>query len=100
VKVTIMFRGRESAHPELGARILDRIVEKLTDIAKVESAPKLDGRNMIMVLGPDKKAKPKGDEGVKPSAKPVAVAAVAAPQEIVQQEVVPSVSGEVTLEES
>jgi hypothetical protein len=55
---------------------------------------------MIMVLGPDKKAKPKGDEGVKPSAKPVAVAAVAAPQEIVQKEVVPSVSGEVTLEES
>ena len=38
VKVTIMFRGRESAHPEFGAKILDRIVEKLADIAKVESA--------------------------------------------------------------
>ena len=59
VKVTIMFRGRESAHPELGKKILDRIVEKLVDTAKVESAAKLDGRNMIMVLGPDKKAKPK-----------------------------------------
>jgi translation initiation factor IF-3 len=59
VKVTIMFRGRESAHPELGKKILDRIVEKLEDVAKVESAPKLDGRNMIMVLGPDKKAKAK-----------------------------------------
>jgi translation initiation factor IF-3 len=101
VKITIMFRGRESAHPELGARILDRIVEKLTDIAKIESAPKLDGRNMIMVLGPDKKSKPKVDEGAKAVAKPVvaAVAAVAAPQEIVQQEVVPSVSAEATQEE-
>jgi translation initiation factor IF-3 len=61
VKVTIMFRGRESAHPELGKKILDRIVEKLVDVAKVESAAKLDGRNMIMVLGPEKKAKPKVD---------------------------------------
>ena len=55
-----MFRGRESAHPELGKKILDRIVEKLDDVAKVESAAKLDGRNMIMVLGPEKKAKPQG----------------------------------------
>lgn len=61
VKVTIMFRGRESAHPELGKKILDRIVEKLVDVAKVESAAKLDGRNMIMVLGPDKKPKPKNE---------------------------------------
>jgi translation initiation factor IF-3 len=59
VKVTIMFRGREAAHPELGKKILDRIVEKLEEVAKVESAPKLDGRNMIMVLGPDKKPKVK-----------------------------------------
>jgi translation initiation factor IF-3 len=59
VKVTIMFRGRESAHPELGKKILDRIVERLEDVAKVESAAKLDGRNMIMVLGPDKKSKAK-----------------------------------------
>jgi len=62
VKVTIMFRGRESAHPELGKKILDRIVERLDDVAKVESAAKLDGRNMIMVLGPEKKAKPKSAE--------------------------------------
>ncbi|HUY17334.1 MAG TPA: translation initiation factor IF-3 [Acidimicrobiales bacterium] len=62
VKVTIMFRGRESAHPELGKKILDRIVEKLEDVAKVESAPKLDGRNMIMVLGPDKKSRAKSVE--------------------------------------
>jgi translation initiation factor IF-3 len=102
VKITIMFRGRESAHPELGAKILDRIVEKLTDIAKIESAPKLDGRNMIMVLGPDKKSKPKNEDGAKPAVKQVvaAVASAVAPTEIVQQEVAPSVSGEATLEES
>jgi translation initiation factor IF-3 len=101
VKITIMFRGRESAHPELGAKILDRIVEKLTDIAKIESAPKLDGRNMIMVLGPDKKSKPKNEDGAKAAVKQVvaAVASAAAPTEIVQQEVAPSVSGEATLEE-
>ncbi|MGA2124204.1 MAG: translation initiation factor IF-3 [Acidimicrobiales bacterium] len=62
VKITIMFRGRESAHPELGKKILDRIVERLEDVAKVESAPKIDGRNMIMVLGPEKKAKAKTTE--------------------------------------
>jgi translation initiation factor IF-3 len=63
VKITIMFRGRESAHPELGKKILDRIVERLADAAKVEAAAKLDGRNMTMVLGPDKRAKAKAAEG-------------------------------------
>jgi translation initiation factor IF-3 len=57
VKITIMFRGREMAHPELGKRILDQIAEQLTPGAKVEAAPKLDGRNMVMVLAPDKKAR-------------------------------------------
>lgn len=75
VKVTIMFRGRESAHPELGKKILDRLVERLEDVAKVESAAKLDGRNMIMVLGPDKKARTKAVE-VAP-APPVATGVVA-----------------------
>ncbi len=70
VKVTIMFRGRESAHPELGKRILDRIVERLEDVAKVESAPKLDGRNMIMVLGPEKKVRPRQVESAKAVAVP------------------------------
>jgi translation initiation factor IF-3 len=56
VKITIMFRGREVAHPELGKRILDRIAEQLP-AAKVEAAPKLDGRNMIMVLAPDRRAR-------------------------------------------
>lgn len=52
VKLTIMFRGREVFHPELGKRILDRVADAVVDIAKVEAAPKLDGRNMIMVLAP------------------------------------------------
>jgi translation initiation factor IF-3 len=56
VKITIMFRGREVAHPELGKRILDRIAEQLP-LAKVEAAPKLDGRNMVMVLAPDRRAR-------------------------------------------
>jgi translation initiation factor IF-3 len=57
VKITIMFRGREMAHPELGKKILDRIAEHLQPLAKIEAHPKLDGRNMIMVLAPDKRAK-------------------------------------------
>jgi translation initiation factor IF-3 len=57
VKITIMFRGREMAHPDLGKKILDRIAEQLTPGAKVEAAPKLDGRNMVMVLAPDKRAR-------------------------------------------
>jgi len=61
VKVTIMFRGREVQHPELGRRILDRVADDVDDVGKVEVYPKLDGRNMVMVLAPDKrgKAKPK-----------------------------------------
>ena len=56
VKVTIMFRGREVAHPELGKKILDHVAETVAHLARVEAYPRLDGRNMIMVLGPDKKA--------------------------------------------
>jgi translation initiation factor IF-3 len=57
VKITIMFRGREVFHPELGKRILDRIAEQMGDSAKVEAEPRLDGRNMVMVLAPDKRAR-------------------------------------------
>jgi translation initiation factor IF-3 len=57
VKVTIMFRGREVFHPELGRRILDRIAESTEGTGKVESEARLDGRNMVMVLAPDKRAK-------------------------------------------
>ena len=55
VKITIMFRGREVTHPELGRRILDDIAERVDDYAKIEAYPRLDGRNMTMVLGPDTK---------------------------------------------
>jgi translation initiation factor IF-3 len=55
VKLTIMFRGREIFHPELGLRILERIAEQVSDHAIVESAPRQDGRNMTMVLHPTKK---------------------------------------------
>jgi translation initiation factor IF-3 len=57
VKITIMFRGREVFHPEHGKRILDRIAEQMEGIAKIEAEPKLDNRNMIMVLAPDKRAR-------------------------------------------
>jgi translation initiation factor IF-3 len=56
VKVTIMFRGREMQHPELGKKILDQVADAVSDVGRVEVVPKLDGRNMIMVLAPDKKA--------------------------------------------
>jgi translation initiation factor IF-3 len=56
VKLTIMFRGREMQHPELGRRILDRVAEEVADLGKVEVTPRQDGRNMTMVLGPDRKA--------------------------------------------
>jgi len=55
VKITIMFRGREQSRPEMGARLLQRLADDVIDLGFVESAPKLDGRNMIMVLGPHKK---------------------------------------------
>jgi translation initiation factor IF-3 len=52
VKVTIMFRGREMAHTELGQRILERLTEDVKDLATVDAPSKLDGRNMVMVLAP------------------------------------------------
>ncbi|MBO3747729.1 translation initiation factor IF-3 [Streptosporangiaceae bacterium NEAU-GS5] len=55
VKVTIMFRGREQSRPELGFRLLQRLAEDVTELGFVESQPKQDGRNMIMVIGPHKK---------------------------------------------
>jgi translation initiation factor IF-3 len=57
VKITIMFRGREVFHPELGKKILDRIADQMDGMGKSESVPRLDGRNMVMVLAPDKRAK-------------------------------------------
>ncbi|MCY3650360.1 MAG: translation initiation factor IF-3 [Acidimicrobiaceae bacterium] len=56
VKVTIMFRGREVQHPELGRKILDDVAETVEHVGKVEFQPRQDGRNMVMVLAPDKQA--------------------------------------------
>jgi translation initiation factor IF-3 len=56
VKVTIMFRGRETTHPERGRDLLMRLAEDVKEIGQVESPPLLDGRNMVMMLGPTKSA--------------------------------------------
>ena len=57
VKVTLQFRGREMAHPELGSKILDDVIAQSGRGAKVETQARLEGRNMTMVLAPDKKAR-------------------------------------------
>jgi len=61
VKVTIMFRGRETSHPERGRDLLMRLAEDVQEIGQIESQPLLDGRNMVMVLGPTKNAGVKRD---------------------------------------
>ena len=55
VKVTIMFRGREQSRPELGFRLLQKLAEDVADLGIVESTPKQDGRNMVMVISPLRK---------------------------------------------
>jgi translation initiation factor IF-3 len=67
VKVTLQFRGREMAHPELGSRILDSVLEQLGPSAKVETQARLEGRNMTMVLAPEKKAPPKKEKAERPA---------------------------------
>ena len=52
VKVTLRFRGREMAHQELGAKVLDRVRDEMDEMAKVEQFPKMEGRQMIMVIAP------------------------------------------------
>jgi translation initiation factor IF-3 len=61
VKVTIMFRGRENLHPERGRVLLERLAEDVKELGQVEQQPTLDGRNMVMVLGPTKNAGVKQD---------------------------------------
>ena len=80
VKITIMFRGREMAHTELGRRILDRLVEDLKEVAVVDAAPKQDGRNMIMVIAPSKKQVSAGH--AEHAAEHTATHAEPAPQEL------------------
>jgi translation initiation factor IF-3 len=74
VKVTLQFRGREMAHPELGSRILDGVITAVGPMAKVENEARLEGRNMSMVLAPDKKAQ----EAIKKAAEEAAAERAAA----------------------
>ena len=69
VKVTIMFRGREQSRPELGFRLLQKLADDVTELGFVESQPKQDGRNMIMVIGPHrKKTESKADRNAQQAA--------------------------------
>ena len=72
VKVTLQFRGREMAHPELGSKVLDGVLDAVGPIAKVENQARMEGRSMSMVLAPDKKAqdarKKAADEAAEESA--------------------------------
>jgi translation initiation factor IF-3 len=61
VKVTIMFRGRETSHPERGRDLLLKLADEVKEIGVIESQPLLDGRNMVMVLGPTRNAGVKRD---------------------------------------
>ncbi|WP_168583728.1 translation initiation factor IF-3 [Gephyromycinifex aptenodytis] len=88
VKVTIMFRGREQSRPELGFRLLQRLAEDVIELGFVESSPKQDGRNMVMVLGPTRKKadakaqqRRKRDEDARDSAREHELAQKPAPQE-------------------
>jgi translation initiation factor IF-3 len=85
VKVTIMFRGREQAHPERGRALLQKLFEDLGGIATIESAPLQEGRNMSMLLGPSKEvdkladAAPAEADAEKPAEAPDAAPAAEAP---------------------
>jgi translation initiation factor IF-3 len=90
VKVTIMFRGREMAHTDLGRKILDRLVTDLGDRIVVEAMPKQEGRNMIMVIAPNKRyqellAKQAAANGSEPdTSEPEGAATVDVPAEIIE----------------
>ena len=62
VKVTLQFRGREMAHPELGSKILDEVIAGINHVGKVETQARLEGRSMTMVLVPEKKIVKKTDK--------------------------------------
>ena len=80
VKVMIMFRGREQSRPEMGLRLLQRLADDVAELGFVESSPRQDGRNMIMVLGPTKKkSEVRSQPKRRPEAAQAAQAAPAAP---------------------
>ncbi|MGI9091932.1 MAG: translation initiation factor IF-3 [Mycobacteriales bacterium] len=71
VKITIMFRGREQSRPELGFRLLQRLAEDVAELGIVESAPKQDGRNMVMVMAPHRSKAPRPRPTPRPERQPV-----------------------------
>jgi translation initiation factor IF-3 len=76
VKVTIMFRGREQAHPERGRALLDRLYEDVAELAMIEQAPQQEGRNMHMMLAPSRAAtRPQAEQATAAEAEPPAAAA-------------------------
>jgi translation initiation factor IF-3 len=80
VKVTIMFRGREQAHPERGRALLHKLFEDLEGLATIESAPLQEGRNMSMLLAPSKEAAKLAEDGQPPSDETAAEASPDAPE--------------------
>jgi translation initiation factor IF-3 len=82
VKVTIMFRGREMAHPERGEQLLNRLAEELGELAVVEQRPQQDGRNMVMMLAPSRSA---GEDDAAAAAAAEEAAAAAKPRKAPQQ---------------
>jgi translation initiation factor IF-3 len=90
VKVTIMFRGREQSRPELGFRLLQRLAGDVEELGFVESQPKQDGRNMIMVIGPHRKKSETKAHPAGQQTKPVPSPRPAAPQTQPSQEAQPS----------
>jgi translation initiation factor IF-3 len=90
VKITIMFRGREVYHSELGKKILDKIAEQMGDNAKVDNDPRLDGRNMVMVLSPNKAKKQatKATKDAAEAAESLVDAVAVAPTEVPEAPVV------------
>lgn len=71
VKVLVIFRGREIAHPHLGKELLDKVIETLGDSAKVERAMGLEGRSMTVILSAGKQTKTESKPEPKPEPKPV-----------------------------
>ena len=68
-KITLRYRGREMAHQEIGMQVLNRLRDELSEVAQVEQMPKLEGRQMIMVLAPRSKKKPVQKQAPAPAAK-------------------------------
>jgi len=81
VKITIMFRGREQSRPELGFRLLQRLAADVEELGYVESAPKQDGRNMIMVMAPHRGGQPQQRRRAEPAAATASEAAVQPPEQ-------------------